>query len=183
MFYIDAMPAAALRVFFAVWPEPSLGAALAALAAEVAREAGGRPTALENIHLTLAFLGAQPVPRMAALCALAARVGGHSFVLTLDEIGCFRKAGIAWLGASAPQLELIALQQRLASELRARRFPVDERPYAPHLTLARRVEVGIRRSLSAPIVWKVGSFALMASETTARGPSYRSLAEWPLAPE
>jgi 2'-5' RNA ligase len=183
LFYIGAMPAAALRVFFAVWPEPSLRASLAALAAEVAREARGRPTVPENIHLTLAFLGGQPVSRMAPLCALAARVGGQRFSMTLDEIGCFRQAGIAWLGASAAQLELIALQGRLAGELRARGFPIDERPYAPHLTLARRVEVGIRRSLAAPIVWKVTSFALVASETTASGPSYRSLAEWPLAPE
>ena len=183
MFYIDAMAAAALRVFFAVWPEPSLRASLAALAAEVAREARGRPTAPENIHLTLAFIGEQPVSRMAPLCALAARVGGQRFAMMLDEIDCFRKAGIAWLGASAPQFELVALQERLANELRARGFPVDERPYAPHLTLARRIEVAVRRSLGVPIVWKVSSFALMASETKASGPSYRSLAEWPLAPE
>ena len=183
MFYIGAMAAAALRVFFAVWPDPSLRTSLAALAADVAREARGRPTARENIHLTLAFLGEQPASRMAALCALAARVDGARFALTLDEIGCFRKAGIAWLGASTPQLELIALQKRLTSELRARGFPVDERPYAPHLTLARRVELGIRRSLTIPIVWRVSSFALMASETMASGPSYRSLAEWPLALE
>ena len=183
MFYIDAMAVAALRVFFAVWPEPSIRTSLAALAADVAREARGRPTAPENVHLTLAFLGEQPTSRMAALCALAARVGGSRFALTLDEIGCFRKAGIAWLGASATQLELVALQKRLAGELSARRFPVDERPYAPHLTLARRVEVGIRRSLSVPIIWRVSSFALMASETMASGPSYRSLADWPLMPE
>jgi len=177
------MGAATLRVFFAVWPEPSLRASLAELTTEVARDARGRPTAPENIHLTLAFLGEQAVSRMAPLCALAARVGGHRFVLTLDEIGCFRKAGIAWLGASAPQFELVALQKRLAGGLQARDFPVDQRPYAPHLTLARRIEVAIRRSLAAPIVWKVSSFALMASETTASGPSYRSLAEWPLASE
>jgi 2'-5' RNA ligase len=177
------MAAAALRVFFAVWPDPLLLTSLAALAAEVARETRGRPTASENIHLTLAFLGEQPVSRMAPLCALAALVRGQQFALTLDEIGCFRKAGIAWLGASAPQLELGALQERLAGELRASGFPIDERPYAPHLTLARRIGVAIRRSLAAPIVWKVSSFALMVSETTASGPNYRSLAEWPLAPE
>jgi 2'-5' RNA ligase len=174
------MAAATLRVFFAVWPEPSLRASLAALAAEIARESRGRPTAPENLHLTLAFLGEQPSSRMAALCALAARVAGQPFALTLDEIGCFRKASIAWLGASAPQLELVALHERLANELRARGFPIDERPYAPHLTLARRIEAAIRRSLPAPIIWKVSSFALMASETTASGPSYRNLAEWPL---
>jgi len=181
--YIERMGGAALRVFFAVWPEPSLRTSLAGLAAEAAREARGRPAAVENIHITLAFLGEQPVSRMAVLCAIGARSGGPPFSIALDEIGCFRKAGVAWLGASAPQLELLALQQRLASELRSRRFPIDDRPYSPHLTLARRIEVAIRRRrLSAPVVWTVSSFALMASETTASGPIYRRLAEWPLAP-
>jgi 2'-5' RNA ligase len=173
---------ATLRVFFAVWPERSLRATLGDLASEIAQETRGRPTAPENIHLTLAFLGEQRASTMAMLCALAARVGGSPFAMSLDEVGCFRKSGIAWLGASAPQPELVALQERLAHELRGRGLPVDDRPYAPHLTLARRIEIAIRRSLPAPIVWKVSSFALMASETTASGPIYRSLAEWPLAP-
>ena len=172
----------ALRVFFALWPEPSLRSALADLAGEVARETRGRPTAGENVHLTLAFLGAQRPDRIALLRALAERVHGSPFAVMLDEIGCFRRSAIGWLGSSVVQAGLVGLQERLASALREREFPVDERPYAPHLTLARRIQTPARRQLPAPIVWKVGSFALVASETGRSGPTYRTLAEWSLVP-
>jgi 2'-5' RNA ligase len=176
------MADAALRVFFALWPDDQLRGALADLAGEVARETRGRPTARENIHLTLAFLGAQRPDRIASLHALAQRVHGSPFAVTFDEIGCFRRSAIAWLGSSVAQAELSALQERLASALRERGFPVDDRPYAPHLTLARRIEASVHRKLSAPIEWKVGSFALVASETGRSGPTYRTLADWSLVP-
>jgi 2'-5' RNA ligase len=174
------MADAALRVFFALWPDAPLRSALADLAGRVAREARGRPTAGESIHLTLAFLGAQRPDRVAMLRALAERVHGSPFAIMLDEIGCFQRSAIAWLGSSVAQAELVALQERLASALRERGFPVDDRRYAPHLTLARRIEAPVRRQLPEPIQWKVGSFALVASETGRGGPTYRTLAEWSL---
>jgi 2'-5' RNA ligase len=175
------MADAALRVFFALWPDAPLRAALAELASEVARTTRGRPTAPGNVHLTLAFLGAQSADRIGVLRALAERVGGSPFAVALDEIGSFPRAGIAWLGASAPQAQLVALQERLTRGLREHGFVVDERPYAPHLTLARRARGSIRRSLPNPIHWRVTSFALVASETGRSGPVYRTIAEWPLA--
>ena len=175
------MPAASSRVFFAIWPDDSLRAVLAALAREVARETRGRPPAENNVHLTLAFLGEQPSSKVEALRKLASGIGATRFGLTLDEIGCFRRSGVAWLGASAPQAKLLALQARLALALRDDGFPVDERPYTPHLTLARRIRASIQRSLPTPIVWEVNSFALVASEFGGAAPTYRRLAEWPLS--
>jgi len=169
------------RVFFALWPDDAVRAALAALAGEVARETGGRPPAQSNVHLTLAFLGEQPARRVDALLDLASSLGGTRFALSLDEIGCFRRSGVAWLGASAPQPDLLALQMDLALALRHDGFPVDERPYTPHLTLARRIRAPIHRNLTKPIVWAVSSFALVASELGGKAPTYRTLADWPLA--
>jgi len=182
LLYIRGMAAASSRVFFALWPGDTLRAVLAQLAQEVARETRGRPPAAANIHLTLAFLGEQSSARIVALREVAGRLGGRSFGLTLDEIGCFRRSGVAWLGASAPQPDLLSLQGGLARALRDGGFPIDERPYAPHLTLARHVQALTHRSLPTPIVWDVGSFALVVSELGSDHPRYRTLAEWPLAP-
>lgn len=173
------MPAASARVFFALWPDEPLRAILADLAREVAHEARGRPPAAGNEHLTLAFLGEQSSSRIAALRELAGNLGGERFSLTLDEIGSFRRSGVAWLGATAKQPDLLALQGRLAHALLEAGFPVDERPYAPHLTLARRIRAPVHRSLPAPIVWDVSSFALVASELGRKGSTYHILAEWP----
>jgi RNA 2',3'-cyclic 3'-phosphodiesterase len=174
--------ASPLRLFFALWPDVAVRATIAALAQEVGRASGGRATAAALIHLTLSFLGDQPADRLAALHALAGGVAARGFVLALDEIGCFRRTRIAWLGASAPQPKLAVLHSELAAALRAGGFPVDERAYAPHLTLARRIGRSIRRRLPEPILWPVGSFVLVASELGDERPSYRVIAEWPLAP-
>ncbi|HEY2969090.1 MAG TPA: RNA 2',3'-cyclic phosphodiesterase [Casimicrobiaceae bacterium] len=168
------------RLFFALWPDEPARALIAGLAREVALESGGRPTALNHIHLTLAFVGEQPAIRIDSLRRLAGVVRARAFMLALDEIGGFRRTGIAWLGASAAQPGLAALHDDLAHALQSRGFPVDERPYAPHLTLARRSTTVIDRRLSQPIRWRVNSFTLMASELAASGPAYRTIAEWPL---
>jgi 2'-5' RNA ligase len=175
------MAAGSSRVFFALWPDDALRAVLAALAREVARETRGRPPAESNVHLTLAFLGEQPAQRVKALLKLASSLGGTRFALTFDEIGCFRRSGVAWLGAGAPQPDLLALQTNLALALRDDGFPLDERPYTPHLTLARRIRTPTHRKLATPIIWEVSSFALVASELGRAEPRYRTLAEWPLA--
>jgi 2'-5' RNA ligase len=174
------MAVATQRVFFALWPDTAARAALAGLAREVALESGGRPTAANLIHLTLAFVGDQTAIRIDALRSLAGGVRARGFVLALDEIGTFRRTGIAWLGASAPRPELATLHDDLAAALRAQGFPTDERPYAPHLTLARRSVAAIDRRWVEPIRWRVTSFAMVASELAGGGPSYRTLAEWPL---
>ncbi|HEX8011764.1 MAG TPA: RNA 2',3'-cyclic phosphodiesterase [Casimicrobiaceae bacterium] len=168
------------RVFFALWPDPPARASLAALAREVALESGGRPTLPGLIHLTLAFVGDQPAIRLDSLRRLAGIIRATSFVLALDKIGAFRRTGITWLGSSAPQPELLALQRDLADALRSKAFPVDERPYAPHLTLARRSTTVVERRLPQPVCWRVDAFTLVASETASGGPIYRTIALWPL---
>lgn len=168
------------RVFFALWPDASVHAVLAELAREVAHEGGGRATAASLIHLTLAFLGDQPAIQVESLRSLGGGIRARAFALALDAIGGFARTGIAWLGASAPQPELAELHGELTTALRVRGFAVDERPYAPHLTLARRSAATIERRLPQPICWRVTSFMLVVSELGRKGPAYRRLAEWPL---
>ncbi len=168
------------RFFFALWPDPPARTLLGGLAREVALESGGRPTLPDLIHLTLAFVGAQPAIRLDSLRRLAGLVRARSFVLALDKIGGFQRTGIAWLGSTSPQSELLALQRDLTDALRMRAFPVEDRSYSPHLTLARRSTTVIERRLPQPIAWRVNAFALVASETVDTGPLYRTIAEWPL---
>src|SRR5271169_3164256 len=106
------------RVFFALWPDAPVRAMLCELAREIARESGGRPTAPDLVHLTLAFLGEQPAVGVETLRCVGAGIRARAFTLTLDAVGCFPRAGIAWLGASAPQPDLTALQGSLAAALR-----------------------------------------------------------------
>jgi 2'-5' RNA ligase len=168
------------RYFFALWPDPPARAALARLAREVALESCGRPQPPDLIHLTLAFVGPQPAIRVDSLRRLGNLIRGQTFTLTLDRIGVFEKTGIAWLGASTVQDRLSALQRDLADALRSRGFPVDTRPYTPHLTLARKATVVVERRLSEPIRWGVGAFTLVSSDTSGSSPVYRNVGQWSL---
>ncbi len=173
------MASSTLRLFFALWPDPQTRAALAALAERVAGETGGRATVAANIHLTLAFLGAQPRESAAALAARAGAIPASPFTLVLDHIDCWRKNGIAWLGASEVPAPLASLRNSLIASLAAFGIADDPRPFAVHVTLARKVTTLLRRRLPSPVAWPVDALALVVSDTGSEGPVYRVLASLP----
>ena len=71
-----------MRLFFALWPPAETAHALGDWAREVAEQAGGKLTPIENIHLTLAFLGdADPAKPTSA----ARRVAARRHALPIDE--------------------------------------------------------------------------------------------------
>jgi RNA 2',3'-cyclic 3'-phosphodiesterase len=68
------------------------------------------------------------------------------------------------------------LQAALAQGLAARGFALDERPFAPHLTLARKTGARLPPARIEPIAWDVREFALVRS----RAGRYQSVASWRL---
>jgi 2'-5' RNA ligase len=168
-----------LRLFFALWPDPHTRAELAALAERVAGETRGRATSPDNVHLTLAFLGARPQDSVAELAALAGAIVASPFVLSLDHIDCWRKNSVAWLGASEIPPALALLRKSLIASLAALGIVDDARPFAVHVTLARKVTTLLRRRLPSPIAWPVDGLVLVASDTGSEGPVYRVLASLP----
>ena len=170
------------RVFFALVAPPSLQHALAELARDMARHAHGRPIPAENVHATLAFVGAWPVSRLPELHAAGAVVRGEPMRIVLDRQGAFRRAGIAWISASEPPPALDALAQSLSERLVAAGVRLEERPFRPHVTLARRCRGPYVAGPIAPLAWDVDALALMQSDTRAEGARYRCLARWALRP-
>jgi RNA 2',3'-cyclic 3'-phosphodiesterase len=174
------MNEATQRLFFAVWPDAATSNALATLAQQVAVESGGRPTAPGNVHLTLAFLGDQPRRIARELSAAAARISAPSFDLVLDSVDSWRKNAIAWAGVQSVPPPLMELQQKIARSLSVSGLEAEERPFAVHVTLARRITVAVRHPLAPPLVWHVTAFALVVSEPDVAGARYRVLSSWPL---
>lgn len=174
----SAEPAA--RVFFALVPPPEVQQALGELARETAWRAHGRPVPAENMHVTLAFIGAWPVARLPTLFDAAADVHGEPTNVVLDTLGAFGRAGIAWIGPSLVPDALTRLAASLADGLSAAGVALDAQPYRPHVTLARHCRGPYPESAAGPFGFDADRFALMQSQTHAEGARYRSLATWPL---
>ena len=168
------------RLFLALWPDPATAAALAVLARDVAEHAHGKATPPENIHLTLAFLGNQPSAIVPDLIKSMRAIDISRFSLRLDQVGCWRRSAIAWLGASEAPNELVSLHAELARIADSMGIVLDDRPFAPHLTLARRIMTSVRRSVDPPIAWPVDAVTLVVSEPGSGRPVYRVLETHPL---
>jgi 2'-5' RNA ligase len=167
-----------MRLFFAVWPDEAAALALEALAVALADVAGGKPVPREKIHLTLAFLGEVPGDRVENAVAAGAEARGSPFRLQLDEVGSFRRAEVAWAGCSRAPTALASLQSDLAASLAARGFTLEERAFAPHITLARRIAKPVPSASTEAIAWQVRDVTLVRSETgTGR---YAVMERWPL---
>lgn len=183
-----------MRLFAAVeLPE----AARRRIAAHAAGERAGLPPAgwvrAEAIHLTLAFFGEVEAERAAGLAA-ALRAGAGTqapFEARLAGAGGFPPRGpvrVVWLGVE-PAAALGALAEAVRTAAAAASFAFDDKPFAPHVTLARcrnpwpaplreRLE---RLAPPAAEAWPVRRAVLVESELAPGGPRYRTLAELPLA--
>jgi 2'-5' RNA ligase len=167
-----------MRLFFALWPGERVRASLAHVAGSLASLAHGKPVSGTKIHLTLAFLGEIEPERLEEVRDAARQARGAPFELVLDEAGSFRKAGVAWVGSSHLPAALLDLQSSLDRALRARGFVLEDRPFAAHVTLARRISVGVPRAPMPAIRWRPRAFALVRSETGMG--RYTVMETWPL---
>lgn len=175
---MGAEPARA-RVFFALWPEPALAARLDALGAAAHAHCAGRRTRRETLHLTLAFIGDVETGRLAELVEAAEGAPVEPFTLTLDRLGSWRHNRIAWAGTHHVPQALAKLASGLDARLRAAGFPLERRPFFPHVTLLRRIESPFTERAIAPLEWRVERFVLVRSQRLPEGARYERLAAWP----
>lgn len=164
------------RLFFALWPDQVLRQRLA----ELARQVATRPVPPANLHLTLVFLGSQTAAQRDCAMAAAQQVRGAPFELVLDYLGGWSGPRIQWLGSRQAPQALLDLVAELNRHLAACGFTPERRPFAPHVTLARKVRQPRVQLLDAPIHWPAREFVLAESVSTDEGVRYPVLARWPL---
>lgn len=122
---------------------------------------------LDGLHLTLRFLGPAPEPLLPptidAVEAVAADAAGP-ISIELSGTGTFpsgRRPRTLWIGVSDGVDELAALAAQTESALVGVGWPPDDRPFRPHLTLARSDGVAV-----APLI--AGRLAAVMAERRIR---------------
>jgi 2'-5' RNA ligase len=103
----------------------------------------------ESLHITLKFIGEQPPERVVAITERLRRVESSAFEIRIRGYGFFPTAKaprVFWIGIHAgPQLAELAESVDIATAELG--IPREDRPYCPHLTLAR---AGAGRSSGSP---------------------------------
>ncbi len=170
-----------VRVFFALWPDPAVRAALHRTGHALHRALGGKLTRADSVHMTLLFLGAVPEERVARLLEIPADVAFERFSMHLDVARCWRHNDLAWVGPSRMPPALAQLVRDLDRTVGEAGFAFDRRDFAAHVTLVRKARCR-DAVLDAPdINWPVSDFVLTASELDRDGSRYRVIGRWPAA--
>lgn len=127
-----------LRLFTAIQLDERTRDALCGLMREM-RESGVSAgfTRRENLHLTLVFIGETERLQAAKQAMDAVRCAPLTF--SVSGMGAFAHGGVLWAGVGR-SAALENVHARLRAALSAAGFVLDERPYVPHLTLARRAQ-------------------------------------------
>ena len=169
-----------MRAFNALEPSEGFVEDVAAMARMLGAAMEGRFVLRQNYHVTLAFLGdigeAQVREAMDAMdeaCADAAEVP-----LRPEGLGKFGRASDAtlWMGL-APAPELAGLANRLREALGLRGVPFDDKPFLPHVTLARRARLpkGPLPELAFPLPSEAARITLFKSTLSRDGAQYKPL--------
>ena len=133
----------------------------------------------DTLHLTLAFIGDVPRDQLSSLIPVGDGIGPAAFTLSLDRVAAWRHNRIVWAGAERVPEALAGLVERLNAALADAGFPVEQRKFAPHVTLIRKADGDFpRRDIVPPIHWPVRGFSLMESMRNEEGARYVPLRTW-----
>lgn len=173
-----------MRLFFALNFSPEVTEAIENVQRALRQYAapGASYPGPENLHLTLAFLDEVP-PLQAEKARMALQsLSPEPMTLCFSHLGKFkqRDAELWWLGAE-PSPQLSRLQSELSSQLIHLGFSLDNKPFRPHVTLARKVIFPStipqqKVLLPKPIEAFCGTVSLMRSKLTPKGAVYTELA-------
>ena len=145
----------------------------------------------ENIHLTLKFLGYVDPSRISQLLLTLEPVGKKqdAFCLDVHGLGVFphvKHPRIFWVGIAGTTQVLQKLVLEIEAALEPLNFPVEEKSYHPHLTMARikrenglvgsaLVEKGILEGKQHFGTLTVDRFTLFQSDLDSSGATYTPL--------
>jgi 2'-5' RNA ligase len=185
-----------IRSFLAFELPPEIREQIRAISTELRKTAlPVRWVKVENIHLTILFLGSVDEDMIGAIQEKV-NVVIHGFSpcgTKLDTVGAFphwRRPRVIWIGLNGDIERLSDLRNDLQEELKPLGFVPEKRPFQPHLTLGR-----VKKSLGRDddITWiyeryrdidsklcLLNELILYKSELRPDGPVYTKMATWPL---
>lgn len=164
------------RLFFALWPSEQTRNHIDTFNQSFTLD-GVRKVKVDNLHVTLLFLGNTDAKTELMLRYRAESISVQPFELHFDQLGFWQKSKILCLTTQQydPQLGILVDALNHIAEQYA--MHTDERQYKPHITLARKVQKQVDIKVQ-PIDWYADSFCLIESNSTSDGVRYQVLQRW-----
>src|SRR6267143_1661215 len=148
---------------------------------------------LKNLHVTLKFIGEVPETELAVIRnALAAARSDQPVTLEFRGLGFFpneKSSRVFWAGIEAsPNLKTLAADIERAMEKLG--IPREQRPFSPHLTLARFEPPGLPEQLHSAVrenevrdfgTLRTSQFHLIESKLKPSGAEYTTLESFAFA--
>jgi len=180
-----------MRVFIGIGLPIQVGERLARAANRLLPPGTGdgarvRWTQPSNMHVTLSFLGQVEPARLEQIQESLATLGAVRLHLELNGIGVFAGIMHAKVKPSAP---LLAFPEQVFESMERCGFPREQRPYLPHVTLARAKGRMPGRMPPQPFgkddpafrqAFEASEFLLYQSFTRPEGAYYEVLKAFPL---
>ncbi len=185
-----------MRLFIAIEIPGDIRAAYAALLKEFRAMAPQvKWVRAENLHVTLKFLGETPPAKLESLQRVLAAVRlAEPVRLDFRGLGFFpneKRPRVFWAGMEAPS-NLKSLAADIDQAAHRLGFPLEERPFTPHLTLARfqppDLAPNLQQAIRAQQLQNFGSltasnFHLIESKLKPTGAEYTTVQTVRFAPE
>jgi RNA 2',3'-cyclic 3'-phosphodiesterase len=172
-----------VRAFFGLpLPEEHRAAYASALLGAPALAPRWRWTRVENLHLTVRFLGHVELATADRIAGRVEASAPRAFALQLGGLDAFKRgrlASVLWVGLQLGVEEVTALATVVEAECAREGLEAERRPYRPHMTLARARE---REGAPVPHLkvpelppWRAGELVLFRSQLGRSGPVYEPL--------
>ncbi len=166
------------RLFFALLPDTAALNEIKAIQQQLPADKL-RLYSAENLHQTLVFLGEFAEPKLMDLISACNTVKILPISMQYTTLTYWPQPKVLCLLAETASPGLLALVTALQEIVSQFDVPADNRPYRPHITLARKAGESIHLDIK-PICFTAHEFVLMQSVSSDNGPLYQPLYRWPL---
>lgn len=164
------------KLFFALWPSNKVRKKMEMVNQSI-KENGIKKVKPDNLHVTLVFLGNVDAESEVMIRESVEHINVQPFVLYFDQLDYWRKPRILCLSTQQYDPQLLVLVNALKSRVEPCGVKTEERPYKPHITLARKAHKLININV-LPIEWQAHAFCLVQSSSTTNGIHYQVLQRW-----
>lgn len=164
------------RLFFALWPNAETRKQISNFNHSINVD-GLKKVKVDNLHVTLVFLGNVDAETEVLIRQAVDDIKLKPFVIPFDRLLFWQKPRVLCLSTEHYDSQLSILVNALTCRVEQFGINSDDRPYKPHVTLARKAHKLIDFDV-LPIVWEADSFCLVESLSIPGDVHYQVLQRW-----